>query len=134
MPIYDLHAAKLQKARNAIEALYDCDVEKYTMTSVKDPVTKQTSNSWALSGVTFRGKLIHVANYTSKEEEAVDTLSQISKLMCSPDVDIPTGARFKIVHTIMNSKTETLYFQGSGLPLKYNTNQVIPVRATQQFV
>ena len=134
MLIFKKFPTQFQVAKAAIEALYDCDVERYVQEKTVDPISKQTKFTWVLSGETFKGRLVHVANYTAKEVEAVDTLSKISKLMCPPEVDIPTGSRFKVTHTLMNGLVETLSFQCSGIPLKYPTNQVIPVRATQQLV
>ena len=134
MLIYERFPLQFQKAKAAIEALYDCDIEMYVKTSQIDDVSKVTKNTWNLSGTSFKGRIVHVANYTAKEEVVVDTLSLVSKLMCAPEVDIPTGARFKVTHYLMNGQTETLYFQCSGLSLKYPTNQTVPVRATQHLV
>ena len=48
MLIFEKFPTQFQVAKAAIEALYDCDVERYDQEKTEDPISKQTKITWAL--------------------------------------------------------------------------------------
>jgi hypothetical protein len=114
----------ISSARSAIEMLYDwkCDIVEFK--SIKDDVTKITSNKeiTVLENIPCKISFKNTNNATVQDDKKA-SVSQDIKLIISPDVVIKEGS--KIIAKKDGIKRE---YSRSGIPANYSTHQEIPLK------
>ena len=108
-----------QMVRAAIQSLYD---GKCTVT-VRQEYEKDNGATGFQEVILFENepcRLSFNSITSTNEEEAVATMSQVTELFISPEVDIPSGSKITVTQN-----GETVEYSKSGVRAKYETHQQI---------
>lgn len=110
----------MNAVRKAIESQYKglCTVK--TWESVKDPITKITTQKEVMKFENKACKLSYEKQTTSSSTGGPAVISQTTKLFIAPELDIPPGS--KIIVTQHGKTTE---FTRSGESARYTNHQEI---------
>lgn len=114
--------------RKAIESLYIGNCIVYEYQSVKDPVTKITSQQEVsvLTDKPCRLSFKNIASASSADGAA--TVTQIVKLFISPEVNIKPGSKITVTQNGV-----TTDYQSSGKPALYTHHQEIILELFKGF-
>lgn len=106
--------------RSAIESLYRDTADIYTIQKVVNPETHITEMSYQAFQTGIPCKLSIKTAYITADTDTVSTSEQSITLFLSPDIIVPSGSRFIIMHF-----GRELRFEQSGLPAVYPDHQEI---------
>ena len=115
-----LSQAKMVKARNAVESLYDgiCTVTEHQKV-VKANKSTTFSDVVVLTDAPCRISYSTITDINAKDDES-SAVKQVTKLFISPDVTIKTGSKISVTqHGV------TTDYKSSGQPAIYQTHQEI---------
>ena len=106
--------------RKAIESLYrgTCTVKAWE--SVKDPVTKISTQKEVLKFENQPCKLSHEKQVFATNTVGPAIISQTTKLFIAPELDIPAGSKI-----IVSQNGKTIEFSRSGKPAVFMDHQEI---------
>ncbi|MCD7997417.1 MAG: hypothetical protein LUH21_09305 [Clostridiales bacterium] len=106
--------------RKAVEATYDGTCRIYGMQSVKDPVTKVTSQEEVLKQEEIPYHLSYSNTAPAAGSDMVTAVAQTIKLFLAPEPVVPPGSRIEVTQ---QGRTES-YVQ-SGKAAVYSSHQEI---------
>ena len=110
---------KMVRVRKAIESFYD-DVCTIT---VHQEYEKENGSTGFKDVVTLENEPCHLSFSTkssTKEGEVAASVSQVTELFISPDVEIPPGSKITVTHQGI-----TTDYTRSGVTANYSTHQEI---------
>lgn len=110
----------MEKARSAIESMYDGKTTISEYVPKKDPVTKRTTNQEAEIIKDQPCHLIFKSVPNAKETDTGTGLSQVVKLLIAPELNIKPGSKITVTQ-----KGRTVAYKNSGMPAVYRTHQEI---------
>ena len=98
MSMLDVIKNARERHRNAIEQLYEdkCTVVEYQ--SIKDPITKVTKKQEVTVLTNQPCKLSFSSTKATENGENVATVSQVVKLLLSPEVTVKAGSKIVVTH------------------------------------
>lgn len=110
----------MEKARAAIESMYDGKATISEYESKKDSVTKRTTNKEVEVIKDEACRLIFKSVPMANETDTGASLSQVVKLLIAPELDIKPGSKITV-----SQKGRTVAYKNSGMPAVYSTHQEI---------
>ncbi len=115
-----LSQAKVVKAKNAIESLYDgtCTVTEHQKV-VKANKSTGFQDVVVLNNQPCRLSFRNITD-TSQEENAASAVVQVTVLFISPSITIAPGSKITVTQNGV-----TTDYQQSGMPARYDTHQEI---------
>lgn len=113
--------------RAAIESLYD---GKCTVT-VRQEYEKDNGSTGFMDAVILEDEPCRLSfknTSSTKEGEVAATVSQVTELFISPEVDIPSGSKITVTQN-----GESIDYAKSGVKAKYETHQEIVLNLWEKW-
>lgn len=118
----------MNAVRKAIESMYKglCTVK--TWESVKNPITKITTQKEVIKFENQPCRLSHEKQTTSSKTVGPAVISQTIKLFIAPELDIPAGSKITVTQ---NGKTTD--YERSGEPAVFTNHQEITLDLFKEY-
>lgn len=110
----------MEKARAAIESMYDGKATISEYKPVKDPVTKRTTSQEVEIIKDQMCRLIFKSIPMANQTDTGASLSQVIKLLIAPELNIKPGSKI-----VVTQQGRMVAYKNSGMPAVYRTHQEI---------